>query len=680
MRLLNVIVAAVFIVVFLFLPVFLFTQSPGTKARIEEKSNFWVLDKGLSNGVAVDLEGYLMKKTYSPKDRKFIQEKVAHFKVFRVFGVSCYAKVDRWLEGFSAKDAQWAQFLKPLVPPKGKKRKVEPVKAEKIEAGKTRRWYLNKGDNAFNLQKYDLAIDYYEKVLDKDPDDPGAILRMKKAKSKHFLHQGNLDYANQRYSSAYEYYMMAFDMRGEETAAAAEKIVDIWEKNREFYDKTKEFETSPELILEPLIKYCDTLLEEKRWDTLSVLAQKIKEFAETDRLKNKLDTLITAKEIQKDLEEGNYKKIVTAIETSINENNLYKAGYMIKKLDNLAADAETRSRLVDLKEELRSQKTQQEIRETIALKKEKIEKLEREAQAFIGIKDYDKAIARYMEIYKLDPDKKEYSDKIAELQEEKFKHEKSQEEIKAKVERDRLILYAEDYFQKDLMQDSLDYYIKAYKTFPEEGNAVAGVVKVLESCSTDDAKFLTPALLGRKQTKFTKDFLSYIEKEYLNSKDEAGFKILAKTVFITNNKHYDQLVRDFKSNLYAQNLKLGHEQFKVADFDKAAALYRKAKGFKDTPEINVRLRVSSQLIDVKNLMEQWNKKELSQLFDSITTHPYKYSILEGLLNLSEKYLELSDFKKARYLYKRVGDFQILKFKDRVSELKDKEKEMRKKVK
>jgi hypothetical protein len=138
------------------------------------------------------------------------------------------------------------------------------------------------------------------------------------------------------------------------------------------------------------------------------------------------------------------------------------------------------------------------------------------------------------------------------------------------------------------------------------------------------------------------------------------------------------MVRDFKANLYAKYLKMGHEQFKMADFDKAAALYRKAKSFKDTKEIETRVRVSSELIDVKNFMEQWNKKELSQLFDSITTHPYKYSILEGLLNLSERYLGLSDFKKARYLYKRVGDYQILKFKDRVSDLKNKEKEMKKK--
>jgi len=657
-----------------------FSQSPGTKARIEEKGNIWVLDKGSVDGVSLDLEGYLMKKAYSPKARKFILEKVAHLKVSKVFQYFCYAKVDKWTSGFSAKDAQWAQFIKRLSPTRARKQTTGPVKAQEIAAGKTQRWYFDKGDNAFNLQKYGLALDYYEKVLEKYPDDPGAKIRIRKAKGKHFLQQGDLDYKNQEYSSAYEYYLMAFQLREADDIAAAEKILGLWKKNRELYDKTKEFEISPDVILEPLINHCDKLLEENRLDKLVTLAQKIKGFAENDQLKSKLDTLTAAKEIQNDMDNANFKKILTSIDTSIDQDNLYKAGYIIKKMDSLAVDDETKTRLTALKEKLRSKKTQVRIRQAIELKKEKIKKLAEEARAFIAIKNYDDAIARYLEIYKLEPGKKEHSDKIAELQTEKFKLEKSQREIKAKVERDSLILHAEDYFQRDLMQDSLDYYIRAYKIFPEEGKAVAGVGKVLEICSKDDAKFLSTTLLGRKLTKFTKDFLSHIEKTYLNSRDEKGFEILAKIIFITNNKSYGDLTVKFKSNLYGKSLKLGHQQFKAAAFDNAAALYQKARDFKNTAEINIRLKACSRLKDIKRLLEEDSKKVLNPIFNSMMTNPNKYDILEGMLNLSEKYLENSDFKKAKYLYHKVEDFQVFKFKDRVTALKNKEKGLKKKAK
>ena len=61
-------------------------------------------------------------------------------------------------------------------------------------------------------------------------------------------------------------------------------------------------------------------------------------------------------------------------------------------------------------------------------------------------------------------------------------------------------------------------------------------------------------------------------------------------------------------------------------------------------------------------------------------YPYKYEILEGLLNQSNKYLDNLKFKEAKYLYKKVGDFQVYKFKERISALKKKHKELKKKQK
>ncbi len=669
---------AVTVVMLIILVSPIFTETLGTRAGIEEKGDIWVLDKGFSNGVTRDLEGYLMKKTYSTKERKLVPERVAHFKVSKVFQSFCYAKVDKWSQGFTSKDARFAQFLKHLVPPKGTKKKPPAAKEKKVETGKTQRWYLEKGDNAYALKQYERAIDYYDKVLEKDPDDPGAKSRRKKARGRHFILQGDLDHENSEYSRAYEYYIMAFQVLGEENFLAAEKILDLWTQDKDFHERTKEFEINPAVILDSLINYCGELLEENQLDILSTLSRKMKQFAEDDGLKNKLETLTAAKEIQGDIENNSFQNLLVSINQAIEKNNLYKADYIIKRLDALAIDNRTKDQLVDLKEKLRAQQTQVLLQREVKQKEEKIRKYEEEAEAFVKIKKYDEAINRYMEIYKLEPDKKEYSEKITRLQSEKHKYEKFQEELKATVERDGHILRAADYLQKDLMQDALDYYIKAYKALPEEGKAVAGVVKVLETCSVDDAKFISPDLLGRKRSKFTKDFLNHVEKEYLAIDDEAGFDILSKIGFISGNKRYAELMTKIKDNLYAKNLRLGNDRFKAADFKGAGVFYEKAKGFKETAAMKIHLEVCVEMEKIAELVARDRKKELGLVFGALMTHPNKYDIVEGMLNLSDKYLDESNFKKAKYLYKKADGFQIYKFRERITALKKKAKGLKKK--
>lgn len=674
----GIIIIAVLLVSLLF-P--LSSEAQGTIARIvQEKGDTWTLDKGSSDGVTPGEEGFFMKKAYSLKDKKDIIHKIAHFKVYQVMPELCLARVDQWTEGFSAEDAHYAQFTKRLAPTEESKRRAKPAKGQVIETGKTSRWYLDKGDDADNAGKYDLALEYFYKALEKEPDNPGAKSRVRETKGKYFVQQGDLDYEKQEYATAYGYYIMAFQLLGEDDFTAAEKILDLWDEDQVFYDKTiKEYEITPGIILDSLTSYCDKLLEENQLDKLSTLAQKMKEYAENDELRNKLDTLTIVKEIQENINSGNTRGTLALIKDSIEENNLYKASYIINQLEKLAIDNETKTQLTDLKEELRSKKTQIQIQKAVKLKEEKIKRLEKEAHNLASLKNYEEAIKRYIEISRLEPDKKEYRDKIAELQSEKFKYEQSQREIEARVKRDEFILHAENYFQKDLMQDALDHYIKAYKIFPEEGKAVAGLVKVLEKCSTPDAKFITADLLGRKLSKFIKDFLGYLEKEYLDSKDEKGFEILTKINFISSsNRNYNDLKFKFKTNLYNTNLKLGYEQFKAADFDKAETFYQNARGFQDTPEIKKRLTVCQELKKMLTLLQQDRKKELGQTFSTMVTHPNKYEIADGLLYLSEKYLDDSNLKRAKYLYKKVDGFRIYKFKERIEKLKKKAKEMKKK--
>jgi len=230
------------------------------------------------------------------------------------------------------------------------------------------------------------------------------------------------------------------------------------------------------------------------------------------------------------------------------------------------------------------------------------------------------------------------------------------------------------------MQDALDDYIKAYKTLPEEGKAIAGIITVLEKCNADDAKFITAALLERKVSKFTKDFLSYVKKNYLDKNNEAGLEILTKVTYIVNNKEYDQLLLNFKANLYDKTFKLANEQFKLAKFDNAVVLFTQALGFKKTADAEKWIAVGKQLETISRKLMQGMKKDLGTFFEGLRVHRNKYELLEGLLNLCEKHMENADFKKSKYLHKKVAGFKIYKFNGRIDQLKKKEKDLKKKAK
>jgi tetratricopeptide (TPR) repeat protein len=656
----------------------LWAEQLGTRARIEESGSYWTLDKGSALGVEVGMEGYLMKKSYSARQKTFIHQKIAHFKVFRLFKNFSYARVDRWSDGFSAKDAQWAQFVKKLSPPKGTKKTAVRRVEKKVEAGKTQRWYLDKGDASYDLGKYSEALSYYYKVLEIDPEDPGAKLRVKTAKAKYFLKQGDLDYTKNEFHSAYEYFIMAFQILGDNNYLAAEKVVDLWNRENGFFQKMKEYEISPAALLESLFKYCNRLLVEGKLDKLAALSQKMIKFVTADELKHKLDTYIKTKEIMADIEGSRFNSLLAVIDSAIRENNLFKAQFIIEKMEKAMMDDGTRKKLTVYKEKLASKQTQVQIDKAVLQKESKIKKLEDEAKAFISIKNYDEAINRYLEMFKMQPEKVEYSNIIKDLQLEKFKYEKFQKQIKARVEVDNLVLYAEDSFKQELMQDALDYYIKAYKIFPEEGKAIAGIVTVLEKCSAVDAAYITPARLERKLSKFIKDFLRYIEKKFLDKKDEAGFTILSKITFIKNNSDFNELMLKFKDNLYNHNLQLGHKEFKKASFEEASKMYTTALELKETNTAKHWIKTCAELEKLRNWLQADKKKSINDYLDALMMKSDKYDILEGLINLSEFYLDSGKFKKSKYLRKKVAGFKVVKFTDRLDRLKQKAKELKKK--
>jgi hypothetical protein len=278
----------------------------------------------------------------------------------------------------------------------------------------------------------------------------------------------------------------------------------------------------------------------------------------------------------------------------------------------------------------------------------------------------------------LEPDKPEYSKKLKDLQMKKFQYEKGQEEIKAKLKRDTYLLQAEDNRLKDLIQDALDYYIKAYMEFPEDGKAIAGMVKVLETCSPEDAGYIKGELLERKFSKFKKDFLGHVDKNYQGKNDEAGLKVLTKITFLNGNKKYDNLIVKFKSNLYQKNLQLGDTAFSQVDFNRALTSYQAAKSFIQKPDIEKSIAVSQKLIEIQGFVDAGKKKDAAGAIKSLPFEN-RTRLIQGLVLLSKHYMKNGDFQRAKYVSKPLISAykQNPNYKSMLEDLKKAEKKMKK---
>jgi hypothetical protein len=657
----------------------LFSNAQGTRAYIDKKGDIWTIHKGSSHGVKVGMEGYVIKEKYDEQSKKTQYLKVARFKVTLVYEVASRAMVDNWEQGYGPKDAQWAEFIDKLATTAGKKKKAAPPKKEvTVEAGKDRRWYLDQGDKEFEQANYEGALKYYQKVLEKDANDPGAVSREKLAKGKFYSQQGNVEYENESYAAALEYYLMAFLHLGEKDRELAEKILNLWDTNDTFYTKIQDFKVNPDAILETVIQYCENLLKEGNIEKLPDLLAKLKKHVKDEKLKLAIDDIDISLEIHQDITAKNFGAILDVIDASLNENNLYKANFIAKKLENLEMDENSANRLSLIKEKLAAKQDQIEIQKQSLLKEERIKNLEKDAQNYVNLKEFDKAIESYIKIMQLEPDKPQYGKKLKDLQMKKFQYEKSQEEIKAKLQRDTFLLQAKDNKEKDLIQDALDYYIKAYMEFPEDGKAMADMVKILETCGPEDAAYITGGLLERKFSKFKKDFLGHIEKNYQGKNDETGLKILTKIIFLTGNKKYDDLIAKFKSNLYQKNLQLGDTAFSQVDFNGALTSYQTAKGFMETPDIGKSIAVTQKLIEIQGLTDAGKKKDAA---NAIKTLPFenRTRLIKGLVLLSKHYMKKGDFERAKHISKPLisAHKQNPNYKPMIEDLKKAEKEFKK---
>ncbi|MCP4220406.1 MAG: hypothetical protein GY765_37595 [bacterium] len=655
---------------FLFYPTF---AAPPTKAGLEKKGDIWVLDKGSTHGVKVGLEGYFLKKSDAAPDVK-----VGHFKISRVFKVVSYATVDNWSEGFTAKDAQWAQFIDTLTPTvSGSKRK--PGKKTVVAKGKDRRWYLDKGDAEFEKANYEGALKYYQEVLEKDANDPGAVSREKFAKGKLYVQQGDLEIENSARNAAFEYYLMAFLNLGSKDSALAKKILDLWDLDESLYSKLEDFKIDQKSILKAVINSCENAIKEGSVEELPELLVKLRKHVHDEKLKLKLDDLEISREIHIDFTTGNYSNILDVIELALQENNLYKASFITRRLEDLELEESNNKRLAVIKEKLAAKQDQIESQKEGLLKEEKIKNLEAEAATHVNLKEFDEAIKCYIKIIQLEPGTDNYNKKIEELRIKKFQYEKNSKEIKARLDRDNLIMQAEDNAKKELIQDALDFYIQAYNIFPEDGKAIAGIAVLLQTCEPEDAAYITGDLLERKFSKFKKDFVCHMTNNYAGSKDKVGLEMLGKIGFLKGYKASLDLISQFKANLHKLNLDSANTAMTAVDFSKALSLYKTAEAYVKNETVEKAIKIAEFLSSIKEAITKANIKAAVAMLKALPMENRK-AIVNSLLKLTDRYLDDGNARNAKLLMKRLSDYKkfIPSLKTDLAELKKKEKGLKNK--
>lgn len=681
MRLIRILFAALCLL-YLVQPVL--AESLGTRAKIKEKGRYWELDKGFSHGAKVGLEGHFLKKLQSGKGTTI--QKVAHFKVVKVFKTTSEAAVLQWYEGFFPKDAQWAQFSVNLVPPAGSKEKTKPSQEKKTPPVKSKRFFLDKGSEALKSMEYERALQYYEEMLKVYPNDPGAKKGKKIAMGKSLVEKGNTSYDKGDYEDAYKAYLRAFTLLGsDDPSIAAERIIDLWDKNQDFFIKSTEYGTSVKDLLPDIIRHCSKLIDENIMGRAWRLISKIKKYAVDDELKGTVDNLLEKlinKEIPGDFEKRNFSIVLDIIAKAIEEDNFYKADSLIEKINDDLRDTEFSTRLDELKSRLSSKKEQIQLQAVIRSTGERIKELESKAKKYRQLRKYEEALQCYLDILGIEPDNNEYFKKMKEIQLEKHNYEKKQKEIKSRLTRDSHLLNAKDHFKNDLIPHALESYIKAYNALAEEGEAIAGIATILESCEPAEVKLIKSEILGKKLNIFIKDFLSHVEKTYFGSNDETGYIVLDKVFFDRQNKNYVNLLDKFKKNLYDTNIKKGDETFKKADFAESRKLYEKARYYIITQQIEDKVKVSIELIALKHLIEIRSEQRVKQIVkEELLQNKNKKDILMGLLNLSEEYVENYKFDRSKFIYKMVGyHSSVPGVAQRIEKIKKKYKEFKKKFK
>jgi tetratricopeptide (TPR) repeat protein len=659
-----------------------FSQSLGTRASIKEKEQFWELDKGLAHGVKVGMDGYFLKK--SQAGAKASVQKVAHFKVVKVFKSTSQATVE-WVAGFFPKDAQWAQFTATL--PNAGGNEQSPTPRVETPPAKSKRALIENAEAAFNKNDYDKAIVLYDQWLAQSPNDPEAQKGKLAAIGHSSLQKGNDAYEKGNEEDAYKFYIEAIkSLKGKDLFAAAERVLDLWDKNESFYTGSAQYGADAKELFQAILEHCGRLLENNLTERALLTLTKLRKYAKDTESAAGIDLLMEKfidKKIQGDLEKKNFGNIINIIETAVSEENFNEAALYIDKIKTYPLDDELKGRLDKLTELLKTKKEEIQLQEVIRSKEQTLKELVERASTYRHTRKYDDAIKCYLDILAIEPDNQEYRKSLTEIQEEKHEYDKKQNEIKAQLERNSFILKAKDYFKGDLIADALNFYILAYKAFPEQGEAVSGIAQILEKCDPDELKSVTIDPLETKQNIFIKDFLSYVEKTYLAAKDETGFLVMSKVFFNRENKDYVALLERFRYNLYNTNLKKGDEAFKNADFQDAENSYRNAHFYIDSLDVADKIEVSGLLIVHKNLINGQNKSQVKRIIkEQMLTNKNRKEILLGLLYLSEKYMENNDFDRSKFAFELVGDNSSMfpELISKISNIKIKYKELKKQFK
>jgi len=240
------------------LNLFLLAQQEGSRAQIHGKSGekHWTLNKGFDDGVKVGMRGNFWTKQRSGEKEHNLD--IAKFRVIKVEKKQCVVLEYERGPGWRDKHFQWASFIEKLAPPKKISAPKKPQKTDVsstlgIPSGKSIEWYIKRGERYYDDGEYKLAEICFLKTLEKDAEDPGALIWLKKTREKlttiekqtsfterkskrdGYITRGDHFFKRGKFETAIAYFIKAYKIFEEDNLLAAEKIITIYKKNKELF-------------------------------------------------------------------------------------------------------------------------------------------------------------------------------------------------------------------------------------------------------------------------------------------------------------------------------------------------------------------------------------------------------------------------------------------------------------
>lgn len=220
------------------------------EANVTSKAGHWItIDKGKKDGVEVGFTGVV--KTFIEKKALII----GVFKVERVMDDRSELNIVEMGTGFKPEQAEVVEFKNTIIPPKISKPKpnqspiapeVPPINKPIIDVpkGQSVEWYLEQGNYNFMDKKFKEAKEYYNKILEINPNDPVAKRKVKECEDNDsyysYMKSGESCLLRSDAYSALEYYLEAWKSMPANGNEALEKMIAAADSNKAEWERFRE--------------------------------------------------------------------------------------------------------------------------------------------------------------------------------------------------------------------------------------------------------------------------------------------------------------------------------------------------------------------------------------------------------------------------------------------------------